>query len=58
VTGLVAIAVEGLLIQAHFTPAEDGLPLLVEADAVGDEQPVLAAVEARWLSFSGTSVGA
>jgi len=40
-----ADSVEGFFIQAHFAATEDGLPLLIETDAVGDEHAVLAAVE-------------
>ncbi|MNH19765.1 hypothetical protein D3C79_795120 [compost metagenome] len=38
--------VPGLFVQAYFAGAEHGLPLLVEADAIIDEQAVLAAVQA------------
>ncbi|MCY1429657.1 hypothetical protein D9M71_455830 [compost metagenome] len=48
-----AVLVPGLLVQAHFAGAQHGLPLLVEADAVADEQAVLAAVQAPLAGANG-----
>ncbi len=53
VARLVALIIESLFVQAHFAAAHDGLPLLVEADAVGDEQAVLAAVEVAMAIVQG-----
>ncbi|MNE16867.1 hypothetical protein D3C80_1098260 [compost metagenome] len=48
-----AVLIPGFLVQAYFTGTQHGLPVLVEADAVAHEQPVLAAVQATFARPDG-----
>ncbi|GBH12132.1 periplasmic component [Pseudomonas syringae pv. actinidiae] len=45
---IATVLVERLFIKPDLTPAQHGLPMFVEADTVGEKQPVLAAVQAAF----------